>query len=83
MKSKPEFIISIAAHEVQVGSRTIPIPYRQETISSFSHEKDAKLRVLSWAHADANVPAWKPCLRQSWEFTTAVKVVQDEPASLF
>lgn len=34
---------------------------------------DARLAAVRLAHIRARVPAWRPCVRESWPYTSAVR----------
>lgn len=66
-RDSPMWDVVVEEHEVRVGpSRTLVVPARETRIGKCVDGTSAKLRVLKWAHSDAGVPPWKPCIRQSW-----------------
>ena len=62
----PMWIVTVAAHDVprwHVPAHTVKIGARTAGIAcSF---------VVRWAHVDAGVPPWKPCVRLSLRFARA------------
>ncbi len=69
----PLWGVTIAAHTVSASAtRLITIPADQRDVFATT-ERDAKLYAIRRAHREAHVPAWKPCIRESWSYTKAVK----------
>ena len=71
-RDRPMWEVRIAAHDVAPRFR---VPARTFTLGG-SHQH-AKLRAIQWAHADAGVPPWKPCIRESWPHIKATRVLTD------
>ncbi|HME02088.1 MAG TPA: hypothetical protein VKG38_03535 [Solirubrobacteraceae bacterium] len=74
MSARPElpplWKVKIARHAVmqrwiiRAQSCKLPAP-------SFDY---ACTQVIRWAHADAGIPPWKPCVRESLAHTTATRL---------
>jgi hypothetical protein len=63
----PSYRVRIAAHTIPprwfIPAQTLDLP--AGTVEA------ACSTAVRWAHSDAGVPCWKPCVRRSLTFTTA------------
>jgi len=59
--------VTVAEHDV---APRYHVPARTVDVYALT-AREARLRVLRWAHGDAGVPPWKPCVRVSWPNVSA------------
>src|ERR1039458_8705993 len=66
----PEWRVKVRRHRVK--PRWI-IPPRSATVPGPTGDF-ARERVIRWAHSDAGVPPWRPCVRESLLHTSATRM---------
>lgn len=74
MRERPAWLVSIAAHDVELRGRSYHVAEVERT-SFEPSERDAKVLAIREAHMDANVPPFRSLLRQSWAHCSALETV--------